>query len=96
VRTIKLMPDYRCWPLWHASGIEVGDIDPDTLPLSADLKARLQAWAEVYDNSLNWEDPASSTGLMGEELARFQQEGSQLARLLREELGSGYSVVVQF
>ncbi|MHC5729637.1 MAG: hypothetical protein ACYTXY_37035 [Nostoc sp.] len=31
---IKLMADYGCYPLWWVSSDKIGNIDPETLPLS--------------------------------------------------------------
>lgn len=41
MKTIKLMADYDCFPLWKSSPGEVGNIDPEDLPISYDLKAYL-------------------------------------------------------
>ena len=42
---IKLMADYQCFPLWDASQEGGGrNIDPDELPISLSLKARLNLW----------------------------------------------------
>jgi len=38
VRIIKLMADYQCFPLWEASPGKVGNVDPNTLPISEGLK----------------------------------------------------------
>jgi len=42
---IKVMADYGCWPRWHDGGGEVGNIDPNTLPLSDGLVSALNSWA---------------------------------------------------
>ncbi len=34
MKRIKLMADYDCYPLWLDSDDEVGNIDPDVLPIS--------------------------------------------------------------
>ena len=60
MRTIKLMPDYQCHPLWEASPGMVGNIDPATLPIPRDPVARLPEWARLYDATLNADDPVQS------------------------------------
>ena len=90
--TIKLMSDYGCHPLWACAG-EVGEIDPDALPLSDTLKARLQAWAAWYDATLNWDDPAASGFACPRDEQAFNEEGTKLAESLRRELGPGFTVI---
>lgn len=88
MRTLKLMTDYRCWPLW-----EDGDnLDPASLPLSADLQARLLAWAEVFDNALDWDDPGNSPPMPPETEAAFEAEGDLLADDLAGELGPAWRI----
>jgi hypothetical protein len=91
---LKLMPDYGCFPLWwvdHPQGL-VGDVDPETLPLTPATRARLLAWAKSYDESLDWDDPAATKPLPRAELDAFKREGLALLKKLREEL-TGYEVV---
>ena len=39
---IKLMADYGCYPLWWVNSQKIGDIDPETLPLSQQTINRLE------------------------------------------------------
>jgi hypothetical protein len=95
MRAIKLMPDYQCFPLWEASPGVIGNINPDDLPLSDELKQALSAWADEYDATLNLSDPASSGFSDVEAEKLFRQKGIALGERLRVELGGGYSVVVK-
>lgn len=92
MRAIKLMADYYCFPLWNNSPVEVGNIDPESLPLSSDLKARLNDWSEKYDSILNDDDPASSGFETREDEQNFIREGKELAECLQAELGDSYQV----
>lgn len=85
-RRLLLMADYGCWPLWEP-GADPYQLTPHDLPLSGALRARLAAWAEAFDATLNWDDPATSD--FPDEAARqaFHAEGAALAELLRAELG---------
>jgi hypothetical protein len=47
MKNIKLMADYQCHPLWNMSPGEYGDINPDDLPISQELKDQLNAWARA-------------------------------------------------
>ena len=93
MKTIKLMPDYQCWPLWWAEKDQVGNIDPKQLPLSISTQQALLRWADTYDKSLNMEDPASSPPWTAEESANFEKEGLRLWRVLRKELKDNYRVL---
>jgi hypothetical protein len=86
------MPDFNCFPLWKAGG-EIGNVDPDDLPLTGDLKAALQAWASAFDKTLNQEYPPDSGFANPAEEAAFETEGRRLWRELQAQLGPEYKVV---
>jgi hypothetical protein len=92
MRTIKLMADYQCFPLWEASPGIVGNIDPKDLPISLPLQKRLMAWAEKFDATLNIDDPVNSGFRSEREGVEFRSEGITLAQQLQEELGMRYVV----
>jgi hypothetical protein len=95
MKTIKLMPDYQCFPLWEASPGEVGNINPEDLPISPDLKAQLAAWAKIYDATLNIDDPACSGFQSDEAEAEFKRVGNDLGQRLRGELGPDFTVRIK-
>lgn len=92
MRAIKLMAYYYCFPLWNNSPGEVGNIDPESLPLSSDLKARFNDWSERYDSILNDDDPASSGFETREDELNFIREGEELAECLQAELEDSYQI----
>ncbi len=92
MRTIKVIADYQCFPLWEASPGVVGNIDPEDLPISFSLQQRLTAWAKKFDATLNIDDPLSSGFGSEEERIKFREEGAILAQNLQEELRPGYIV----
>jgi hypothetical protein len=89
MRGIKVMPDYRCWPLWRDGG-EPGNIDPAGLPISPALVTALLAWADAFESGFDWDDPAASLPLPDPE--GFEAEGRRLAARLAVELGPGWRV----
>lgn len=90
---IKLMPDYGCSPLWWVGPGKIGNIDPETLPLSRETINRLNAWADAYDATLDMSDPANSPGFPDEQAEEaFDREGVNLWLQLREELAPDYEV----
>lgn len=95
MRTIKLMADYQCFPLWKASPGEVGNIDPGSLPISSNLKARLLQWARDFDATLKLDDPASSGFQSEAAKIEFQRVGKELGRQLQSELGADFIVKVK-
>lgn len=93
--TFKLMADYHCFPLWHAASCEVGNVDPRELPISVELCKKLLDWAQIYDATLNDEDPANSGFTSIEAKLQFSHDGDQLAEALRIELGRDYNILRQ-
>jgi hypothetical protein len=92
-RRIKLMADYGCWPLWHYSDEESGNIDPESLSLSEDLKTELASWASQFDSILSQDDPAASAWPSKDIQSQFVTKGRELATRLQAELGAGTEVV---
>lgn len=88
MRAIKVMPDYGCFPLWHSGENEVGNIDPESLPISSLLVSQLNEWAAEYDATLNQECPPESCFSSKEVEIKFLAKGYELASALKAELGS--------
>ena len=95
MRTLKLMPDYFCFPLWEADPGEVGNVDPAGLPISQALRDRLLQWAGAFDAMLDMSDPAASR-IAPEVAQAFEREGAALAQALRDELGPGFAITTRF
>jgi hypothetical protein len=94
LETIKLMPDYFCYPLWWENSDRIGNIDPASLALSAETIEGLNRWATRYDATLNTRDPANSSGFGDRaEKEEFDREGVRLWLQLRQELKNQYEVV---
>jgi hypothetical protein len=94
MKSIKLMADYQCHPLWNMSPDKYGDVNPDDLPISQGLKEHLHAWAHAFDATLNMDYPPDSGFKSDEEEANFKHEGYQLAEQLRRELGPEFTIKV--
>jgi hypothetical protein len=90
-RSIKVMADYGCWPLWHHQSATVGNIDPASLPISSSLASAFAVWSSMYDSRLNLSDPAA-TSWANAELLAFVSRGADLAALLQRELGTASSI----
>jgi hypothetical protein len=89
---LRVLADYQCWALW-ISGPDVYDnVAPDSLPLTAELAAALDAWADEYTATLNDEDPASSGFASSDEESRFNERGRELARQVRAQLDDTWTV----
>jgi hypothetical protein len=93
---IKLMADYDCFPLWGFIDGEFGNIDPNELLLSEDIKTQLLQWAKIYDSTLDKNDPSNSGFVSIESELEFKKFGDKLAQQLRLELGDTYLVLTDF
>ena len=91
-RTIKLMWDYGCWPIWQFDGEIFDNISPESLPLSAAIKTRLEAWASVPEAKLDQNYPPDTIWL-SEDRRVFETEGRALWKALQGELGASYYVL---
>ncbi len=90
LKRIKLMPDYDCFPLWEMD--DIGEINPNELPLSQETINRLMKWKKIYDKLLNVKDPASSDFVNEDERIAFEKEGIYLWKQLQKELENQYKV----
>lgn len=92
---IKLMADYGCHPIWSLDDAYGGNIDPAALGLSPALAADLAAWAERFEDALDWDDPGAFKEDDGF-LDRHEAEGRGLALRVARELkdqGRGHIMV---
>jgi hypothetical protein len=96
MRIIKLMPDYFCYPLWEASPGLFGNIDPKTLPISHALQTQLLNWAKAFDDTLDMSDPGNAGFKDAKAAVDFNQEGSDLAKQLRIELGDEFAIIDKY
>ena len=87
------MADYQCWPLWEADSGMVGNIDPESLPLSATTTDALNSWAKRFDSFLNFDSPIESRVVPSKEQQEFDAEARRLWATLQSELGAQFTVV---
>ena len=90
MRRLRVSADYHAFPVWDVD--DGGMVDASTLPIDAQLVARLQAWADRYDATLDLDDPMASGFETPDDEVAFVSEGRQLARALQLQLGTGYDV----
>jgi hypothetical protein len=91
-KKLKLMPDYDCFPLWwidHPAGKIA--VEPDEVPLAPETRARLERWAQAFDDQLDRANPPASR-FDKADWARFDEEGLAIWGLLQRELGPGWEV----
>jgi hypothetical protein len=93
MRTIKLMVDYHCFPLWEDNdGLQ--NLDHNLLPISDDLKISLDNWADKYDQTLNTQDPLNSGFSSKIDEESFKEEGQILFERLSQELGLEFKIIL--
>ncbi|WP_047302582.1 hypothetical protein [Pseudomonas fluorescens] len=94
MKVVKVMPDYQCFPLRSLSPDSIGNVDPEELPISQELKADLMSWVLKYDDTLDEEYPPDSGFSSEEDEAEFNKKGEHLFERLKVEL-KGYVVVLK-
>jgi hypothetical protein len=86
---IELMAEYSAPPLWDRSPGGFGPIELADLPLSEELRGRLQDWADRYDalptQNFEWLSPSHEED--------FIATGIALATELRRQLGDEVEVI---
>ncbi|MDF7675808.1 hypothetical protein PT286_03550 [Neisseriaceae bacterium ESL0693] len=95
MKKIKLMADYECYPLWLDFDDEIGNINPNTLPISDSLKNELKNWTDDYDKTLNLDDPLHSGFKTTNDEITFKERGKILQKKLQTELSNSYEVIYQ-
>jgi hypothetical protein len=85
---LLLMADYLADPIWTRSSSGVGGcmVPLDRLPLRAELKGRLRAWAARFDALM---DTGYEWPSLMEEIA-WVSDGRVLVETLRKKPGRGY------
>jgi hypothetical protein len=88
VLRIKVMHDYRCYPLWVLRDDEdlPADESPSDLGVSTSLAGRFEAWRLWGESRLNFADPHDSRVVSRQEDEAFDEEGRRLTRRLAAEL----------
>jgi hypothetical protein len=93
MKTIKLMADYHCFPLWNSTqGEDYDNINPEDIPISRELCIKLLQWADSFDTILNVNDPRSSCFKTEIEEKQFIEEGHKLKKQLQNELGNTFEI----
>ncbi len=84
------MTEYNYFPLWD---LETGEnLDEEDLPLSVEMIEKLNNWADIYNNIINWDNPSESGFKSSQEQQDFDNQGVILAMELQKELGKDYQV----
>lgn len=84
-RTILVMAETGCFPLWSRDEQVAGNIDPADLGLSEQLADDLAAWSARFETSIDRDDPLRDVW-MEDRVAAHEEEGRALAVRLKAEL----------
>jgi hypothetical protein len=94
MRTIKLIAEYSCFPLWEIfDDAAKENLDPRELPISEELKFALFDWADKFDSTLDQNYPPDSCFASKAEEEAFEEEGEMLFQQLQRELGEDFEVL---
>ncbi len=94
-RSLRLMADHDCFPLWERTGTGMDNVDPAALPISPSLQDALDLWAEQHDATLDRDDPGQSGFKARDAESAFKAEGKALLGRLEAELGGGFALTLQ-
>lgn len=91
-RRLRLSAEYFCFPVWEVYDGGVQDIDPQTLPVSDQLKCDLVEWQKLHQSSYNDEYPPDSQFLTKDDELKFRQQRLVLCKRLKHELGEQFDI----
>lgn len=91
-KRLQLKPKFRCYPLW-LDGEIFSPIDPETLPISVELKNSLNEWNDRYQSLLNMDYQPLSGFQSDLEEKLFMEEGCALAKWLQNELEDSHMLI---
>lgn len=81
---MKLMSDYQCWCIWDM--VDPDNVNPDTLPISDELKQELHNWESAFDATLDLIDHTNIGFLSEQQYNEFYDSGWELFSRLQSEL----------
>ncbi|WP_420127440.1 hypothetical protein [Longimicrobium sp.] len=93
---IRLMFEWGGGTLWCGNDaardrFDVGSVE-DVLPLSPELRERLEELSVWHDTALDWDDPAGPSPWPPGEDARFDAAAAEILERVRGELGPDFTV----
>ena len=94
-RCLRLLPEIQCWPTWLQIGeSQVFDnVDPFVLGISNSLAGSLRGWSDRWDETYDMvHDPGNPKFPSAAHERVFWQDGTELAKKLRSELGENWNV----
>ena len=89
---LRLMSEYLAGPLFCPEPDKMGHVDVDDLPLSQELKARINEWDSRYQATFNSDYPPDSHFFSRKAEIQHAVEGVKLAKSIQQELESSYTV----
>ena len=85
MRRFRLAADFHASPVWDTD--RGGMVELDALPIDDVLRARLRAWADRFDATLDEDDPLASGFASTAEEQAWVADGRALAQELQAALG---------
>ncbi len=92
MRHIRFGVGYMAPPFFVSDVEEMGHIDTEDLDISEGLRKRIVKWDAVFQNTFVDYNPRDSGFLSEQDLNKHNNEGVEIAELLRLELGSDVNV----
>ncbi|GLF95081.1 hypothetical protein [Streptomyces yaizuensis] len=86
-------------PLWPGTSGDPGlasaygyPCEPERLPITPAVRTELSRLCDLYQSSLDWDDPMGPSPWTREQWTSFEQSSDTLLDTLRRDLGNGWTV----
>lgn len=89
---LRLASEYLAGPIFCPDPDIMGHVDIDDLPLSQELRMKINKWDGEYQATFNRDYPPDSGFTTPEAKLRHVSEGGELAGSMQKELESNYII----
>lgn len=94
MRKLRFVFDYYTYPIWEEFNDGLDNIDPNTLPISQELKQSIYALDDKYQDTYEDSYPPNSDFKTKEEKRYFIEERLALFKRLKAELSNNFKIVL--
>lgn len=93
MRKLTLSVEYFNLPLFDHSLERMGGVELSELPLSIEMRKKIEEWDQIFQMTFNDEYPPNSGFKNISEMIDFNNRGLELVQKLKLELGPDFKII---